>query len=158
MSIYMKADDIEGNVTDQDHPNWIQLNTVDFAGVSNFVSMDVGDLSHRITTNPRFGQFTITKGLDASSNYLFQYAHSRNVIDEVIIHYVSTGDPNKTYFEIQLNNVFLSHFNQSHPGGDGYPSEQFNLSFQKIEQKYLGTDDSVNPIPSGYDLASATSM
>ena len=162
MSIYLHLDgkqgEIKGNVTDKNHTDWIQLDSAEFNGVVNRVNMITGQTTHAVNGKPAFGEFSMTKGLDASSNLLFQYAHTGEVIHTATIHYVSADNPVKVYFEIILENVFISFFNHSHPGGNHYPGEKFNLSYTQIEQKYLGTDKDATPIPSGYNISTASSL
>ncbi len=162
MSIYMKMDGINGNVTTENYQNWIQVEDVSFGGIQNSMNNIVGKSQDRISSRPSFGEITLIKKSDVSSIKLFEAAHSGKVISKVEIDYVSTGNPPTTYSKISLTNVLISHYSEKHQGdGTSLPTERVRLHYETIEKTYTPRDASNkvgSPASSGYNLPQAKQL
>ena len=74
MAIYMKYGGIQGDVTESQHANWIELNSLQF-GVGRGVSSATGSTEDREASAPSVSEITITKDLDKSSIKLLTEAY-----------------------------------------------------------------------------------
>jgi type VI secretion system secreted protein Hcp len=162
MAIYLKSSKLSGNTSTSGYENWVNCHTIEFNGISSTVSQTIGNDMDRVIQHPNFGAIRLTKSLDKSSIALFEFAHSRQVIPEVDIHYVTTTDPSFTFAKLKLNDVIISHFSEYYGDGDQHkPSEQVMLSYTRIEKTYIPqkVDGSAgSPIISGYDLTQGQAL
>lgn len=162
MSIYMRVQGIEGNVTAKGHEKWIELNSLDFAASRN-IQTRTGKTSDREATLPTVGEVVVSLDMNKASPNLFSEACVGKA-KTVKIDVCQTGTENaKPYLEYTLNNVLFSSYevrinnNDSH----GAPEEVLTLNFDKIEMKYIPFDEKNNPqspIPTGYDLTTGTKV
>ncbi len=155
-AIYVEIDGIDGDATHEDHRNWI---TVESAGanISREITMTTdkktGANTGREVSGPSFDDFKIVKQLDTASPYLRQLAVEDPLGREVRIHFVSTGSPGQTYFEITLSDAVISSVSMT-SGGDR-PIEVITLNFTRIEWRYIpleANNEAGSPVTKGYDL------
>ncbi len=157
MAIYMKIEGIDGDVTHQEHKNWLDISSLQW-GVGRGISTPVGSAKNREASEPSISEVVVTKLMDASSVKLFTEACTGQKGKKVQIHLVSTGNPGKTYMEYTLENALVSGYSVS-TNGDR-PSESISFNFTKIETKYtpLGEgNDTGSPVTASYDLATTKS-
>ena len=89
MSIYLQLPNTKGNVKLQDYEGWIELEDIELASITNPATMEIGTTFDPHGHKPRFGQVTLVKRMDPSSNAFFEAAHSRKHFDKITIAYVS---------------------------------------------------------------------
>lgn len=157
MAIYMKIEGIDGDVTHQEHKNWLDISSLQW-GVGRGISTPVGSAKNREASEPSISEVVVTKLMDASSVKLFTEACTGQKGKKVQIHLVSTGNPGKTYMEYTLENALVSGYSVS-TNGDR-PSESISFNFTKIETKYTPSgegNDTGSPVTASYDLATAKS-
>ncbi len=133
MAIYLKLDGVSGDATQQDHKEWITLNSFQW-GVGRGISTPVGDTARREASQPSVSEVTVTKIADVSSSQLFVEAVTGTNAKLVKIHLTRTGSPGDTYLEFILTDTLVSGYSMS-SGGD-QPSESLSLNFTKIEFNY----------------------
>jgi type VI secretion system secreted protein Hcp len=153
----MKIEGIDGDVTHQEHKNWLDISSLQW-GVGRGISTPVGSAKNREASEPSISEVVVTKLMDASSVKLFTEACTGQKGKKVQIHLVSTGNPGKTYMEYTLENALVSGYSVS-TNGDR-PSESISFNFTKIETKYtpLGEgNDTGSPVTASYDLATTKS-
>ena len=158
MQIYVNWKDFEGSVSTKDYAGWSQAKSVEFGGVGNSTSRDVGSQQDRLQSLPEFRHVVITKESDKSSVPLFERAHSRQTLDEVIIELVTTGDPARTNQRMILTDALVSHFSDSYTQGQNRAQEIIGLSYTTIQRFHMAYDETgqaSSPIVSGYDLVQA---
>lgn len=155
MAIYVKIGDIKGNVSAEGHEDWIECTSLQF-GVGRAIPMFVGSQTNREASNPSLSEFTLTKGMDDSSPYLFQ----ESVTGEsktIQIHVTKTGaNKLESYVEYTLDSSLISSYSLS-SGGDK-PVESLSVAFTKVEMKYIVWNEDhtqSSQIPVSYDLATA---
>ena len=161
MAIYMKADNVQGNVQANGYQGWIKINHFNFAGISNVLDNLVGKTGDRITRRPDFGEIFINKPADASSIYLFERSYTGEVINDVQFHFVSTNSPIQTYEIWELKNVLISQVCVEHSYDATCPTEDYSLnytSFQRTYQQRFSNGSLGNPVITGYDLSKATKL
>jgi len=159
MAIYMKIDDIEGDVTAKGYENWIALDAFKF-GVVRSISTKPGNVSDRESTKPTVGEIVVSKLLDKTSPHIFTEACIGKAKPKVKIHFCQTGENVSPYMEYTLNNVLVSNYQVQgeHKETTVIPTESINLNFDKIEMRYTPYDEKHapgSPIPAGYDLNTA---
>ena len=161
MGIYMKATDMQGNVTAQNFQNWIELESVHFGGISNAVSTKPGNSQNRVSGHPMVGDISIVKSSDSSSIALFEAANGQKVIPSVEIDFVSSGNPAFVYEKLKLTNVLISAHSFEHASEMGKTIEFYTLNSETIERTYIprtAANTVGNPQISGYNLSTARKM
>lgn len=161
MAIYMQADGLKGSVTTVGYEGWINLSQFYFSGVTNSLESIVGKQGDRITRRPEFGEIAITKYSDASSIQLFERSYSGEVIANVNIHFLSTGNPPAVYEKWELKNVLISQASIQHTDSARLPIEYINLNYTSIQSTCISraADHAMgSPVIAGYDLPMAKKM
>lgn len=158
MSTYMQIQGMNGNVTAKGHENWIHVDSMT-VGVKSPVHTKVGDTRDRIKGDPVIGDVLIVKEADASSVHLFSHSLQGKVIPTVKIDVCHTGKEMSPHQQYILNNVLVSHYEESHDPTAKNPQEMIRLNFTKIEKSHTPFDSKGNaksPIKAGYDLEQGT--
>ena len=161
MSIYLKIPDITGDVQAKDYKDWIQIHSVDFAGINNPAQMLIGRRMDRMLDQPQFAEATLLKSLDKSSSGLFAAGTTAKVFSEIEIHYLASGNPPFTYAKLKLINATLTHYSEIHDNGSSYPEEVIRFAYTRIERTYIPRDaknTTQTPLIAGYDLATASKL
>ncbi len=155
---YIKIGSIEGEATDAKHPQWIELQSMQF-GVSRSISPPSGGSSNREASAPSISEISITKKMDKSSPSLFLNAvGGSGTIETVTLELVDSAT-SQVMYRLTLNDVLVS--SQSNSGsadtGSERPTETISLNFTKIKMEYFVVDSKGSTaIPAvGYDLATA---
>ena len=161
MAIFMRIDGITGSATHSGYEGWIELEHVDFTGITQAVEHVVGRAANRVSSFPSFGQVEIMKHVDDSSLALFQGASSAKVFPSVEIDFVTSGDPSFTYEEIVLTDVIFSFYQELNSRGAHKPLELLNLHYTEIQKTYYprGADNTAgSPQRAGYDLVAGKKL
>ncbi len=161
MTVYMKMDGISGSVTDRNYKDWIEVHDIEFCGVSQRVNSPIGRQQDRISTHPAFGDFSIVKSVDTSTIDLLSNVATGQVIPNVEIDYVTTGNPNYTFLKYKLKNVLITHYSNRESSGQHMPIEEISLNYESIESMYYKRETNNTqgtPVRFGYDLANATKL
>lgn len=157
MAIYLEIEDITGNVTEQGHEEWIEVDSLQW-GVGRAISSEIGRAADRESSQPSISEITVTKMMDASSPDLFTEACTGDG-KTVTIDFCKTGQEVEAYMQYELENCMISGYSVS-SGGDR-PVETISLSFTKITMTYTPTEENGelgSPIPAGYDMQTATTI
>lgn len=155
MAIYLKFGKINGNVTEQDHKDWIAVSSLQF-GIGRGISTPVGSSANREASTPSVSEVVITKEMDMSSTGLFLESLKGIKGEEVKINIVATGSPPRVFCSYTLTNTLVSGYSLS-TGGDR-PSESLSLNFTKVEFKYIPStaeNKQATPVTVGFDLSTA---
>jgi type VI secretion system secreted protein Hcp len=142
MPIYMKYDNgaIAGDVTEENHKDWIELSSAQFGVGRGITSPTPGGAKDREASDPSVSEIVVTKVMDSASADLFKESLKGTGKDCVIEFCVSTQDQGmQAYLTFTLTNTMISGFSVS-SGGDR-PSESCSLNFSKIEYKNVPRDE-----------------
>lgn len=156
MAIFMKLDNIKGSVTAKPYLGWIELKQIKF-NTNRHVDTVVGRKRKASSNLLHLSDVFLVKELDDASNPLYEALLSHKVIPKAEIHVCSTGSQLQPYRQYQLDNVLVTHHEESASGG-GMPTEIIELNFTKIMKTYTGRDGSnkaKSPTSMGYDLETA---
>lgn len=157
MAIYMKLTNISGDVTDQHHAGWIELEGYHF-GISREVEMELGQATNRDISTPRFYELELRKRMDKSSVLIFGELLDNSVIDSCTIEVCHTGPSAQVHSQYILNNVLISRYEDS-CDQDGVSQEFISFAYTKIQRKHTPYDSlgkPGSPLVAGYNLATAT--
>lgn len=157
MSIYMKIQGIDGNVTAKGLEKYIELESCNF-GLRRQMNTKPGSVTNREGTKPSVSEITIAKRVDNTSPQLFKEAAVGAAIPSVEIKFVNTGADLSEYHSITLNDVMVSAYDFSHIPEESKPLERIAFNFRKIETRYTPYDKNNkagSPSATGYDLETA---
>ena len=160
MAIYMKISGVTGSVTTKGYEGAIEVSELDFAGVKVPMQMMVGKAVNRALSEPHFGQVSIIKNLDKSSNAFFEAAHNGQAFASLEFDYVSTGATPVQYSKIMLTNAMVSHYSEQNVGSaTEMPKEVIRFCYTKISRTFVprdSTGQAGSPLTTGYDIEQAT--
>jgi len=148
MAIFLKYGSLKGEVTQETHKEWIEVNSLQW-GVGRGISSGVGGGSLREATAPSVSEITISKVMDISSPLLFKEAIGGKAVD-VKIELTQTDNNGKhvSFQKYVLSQTLISGYSLS-SGGDR-PSESLSFSFTKIDSEYLNIDDKFGSKTTGH--------
>lgn len=155
MAIYMKYGKLNGDATQDEHKQWIVIDSVQF-GLGRGISTVTGAAKSREASEPSVSEIVVTKQLDSSSHEIFKAACSATKGEELKIDFTSTDQAGQVFLSVTCSDTLVSGYSIS-SGGDR-PSESISLNFTKIEYKAapLGADNKpTGPFTVIYDLATA---
>ena len=158
---YMKLGDIKGDVSDADHKNWINLDSVAMptrggsttmqttttarststgtsaAGASQLATADTGNDGAADQRKRQYEPIRFTKRIDKSSPMLQQAAAKGTVFTSATLDTPDPNDPAQTV-RVELENVLISSYQASGPASAGsVPMETFSLNYEEIKYSTL---------------------
>ncbi|WP_185817641.1 Hcp family type VI secretion system effector [Shewanella atlantica] len=140
---YVKLGDIKGESTDNEHKDWIIIESMSSPLFTAQTGSDTGscqlNLPPRGDTTP--GDVVIVRELDRSSVKLQQASCDGVQFDEAIIDLVSSKRRgSEPYLRYKLKDVIVTSYSVG-PGtnstGDTVPMESISLNFSKVEFEYV---------------------
>ena len=149
---YMKLGDIKGEATDNEHKDWIIIESISsplftaHAGIDSSGQCSVALRSRGDTT---LGDVVVVRELDKSSTKLQQAACSGGDgtagYEVVIIDLVSSGrSKQEPYLTYKLTNVIVTSYSVG-PGknaaGETVPMESITLNYAEVEVEYVPQKD-----------------
>jgi type VI secretion system secreted protein Hcp len=129
---FIKFDGVDGEATDQDHKDWINL-------LSFSHSITRGDTpsdSTRTRAAATIGDIVVAKEMDKSSPKLAEAALSGMKFPIVEFHMASNSG---TYLKYELTNVMVTSYSVS-GAADDRPTEEITLNFEEIKVTYTEYD------------------
>ncbi len=156
VTMYMKIDGIDGNITAKGHEKWIQIYGMGFNVARSVSSNDPGNETDREASIPSFSTIDIVKVMDETSPKLFLEVCLGGA-KKVQIHLCHTGDNIQSFMEYTLTNVLFTDYNVR--CNDGSHVESLSLNYTKLEMNYktrTSADKQGTAIPAAYDLATAS--
>jgi type VI secretion system secreted protein Hcp len=156
MGLFMKYGALVGEVSQETHKEWIEINSLQW-GVGRGISSGVRGGSLREASAPSVSEITVSKVMDISSPLLLKEAIGGKAV-EVKIEITQTDDAGKhvSFQKYVLTNTMISGYSFS--SGGERPSESLSLSFTKFDSEYLNINDQFEAKTTGhvvYDIALA---
>jgi type VI secretion system secreted protein Hcp len=153
---YLQIDGIKGESADSKHTARIECTSVNWS-ITQPKSATASTGGGHTAERAELSEISISKLVDLASPILAQTCACGKTIPKVKIEMQradGNGEPIK-YFEVELENVLISHIAPSFNGG-GFPTESLGLKFGRIRWKYtqqkIGGGSSGNTA-GGWDLS-----
>jgi type VI secretion system secreted protein Hcp len=140
---FMKLGDIKGEATDNEHKDWIIIESMS-SPIFRAMTTDSATGVQRRRGDVILGDITCTKELDKSSPKIAEAVCNGRIIPSATIEFVrDTESGRATYYRYELTNVLVSSYSvsiSSDENGDDVPVEQFSLNFEEIKVTYTEFD------------------
>jgi type VI secretion system secreted protein Hcp len=155
MSAYMKLGDIKGEVTDEDHKDWIHIDSMSSA-IFRSIPQGAKD-QQRTRGETSLGDIVVVRQLDKSSTKLQEASANGTFFSEVEIHFCSTlNNKEEPYLKYVLKDVIVSSYSiHANSSGDPMPSEEITLGYTEVEWTYVQIDhktgDVLGQVPAKYN-------
>ena len=150
--IYMTFGYIKWEVTETNHKNWVELDSIEFSTVRS-ATQETGNPKRNIGA-PSISKITITKNMDNSTPSLFLEAISGNG-QNCVIRYLKGAN---VYMEYKLENALISKYVQHKLKDETGAHEEIQISFTTIKTVYTPYDVTGRkgtPMASGYNITEA---
>jgi len=159
MPAYIKMPDIKGESKEQDHDEWVYVESVSMPIFRSITEGATGVQRSNGTT--ALGDVIVSKTWDSSSPKVALVCAQGTFMDEVVIHLCSMiNERNVVNLELKLSDVILTGYS-FHGTSDQspVPSEEITFNYTKIEWNYTkykedGSED--GNFPATYDSQSDT--
>jgi type VI secretion system secreted protein Hcp len=140
MPAFVKLGDIQGEATDQDHKNWIIIQSMS-APIFRSIPEGAKD-QQRTKGETTLGDIVLVRELDKSSTKLAEACANGTFFPEVEIHFCSTvKNKQEPYLTYKMKNVIVSSYSfHAQASGSPLPSEEVTLGFTEIEWNYIVLD------------------
>jgi type VI secretion system secreted protein Hcp len=133
---YLKFDGVDGEATDQDHKDWINL--LSFS--HSITRDDTSSGSTRTRASATLGDVVVVKELDKSSPKIAESALVGKTFPKIEFHLTSSAG---TYLQYELKNVMVTSYSIS-GDADDRPTEEISLNFEEIKVTYTEMDSQGN--------------
>ncbi|MEZ6129294.1 MAG: type VI secretion system tube protein Hcp [Planctomycetaceae bacterium] len=155
MPAYIKLGDIKGNATDEDHKDWVIIESM---SSPIYRSIPDGAVDQQRTQGETtLGDVVVVRQLDKSSTKIMEAVATGKFLKEVEVHFCSTiNNKQVPYLMYKLYNVILSSYSiHANASGDPLPTEEVTLGYSKVDWTYDDLDsttgDSKGKVPTKYD-------
>jgi type VI secretion system secreted protein Hcp len=137
MSAFIKIGDIKGQATDQNHKDWILLDTLS-SSVDRSIPQGAKD-AMRTQGETQLGDIVITRILDKSTPKLAEACAAGTNFPEVEVHFCTTAEgAEEPYLKYKMKNVILTSYSYNgNSTGDPLGSETLTLGYTEIEWTYV---------------------
>ena len=155
MPAFLKLGDIKGEATDQDHKDWIQVESMS-APIHRSIPEGAKD-QQRARGDTTLGDVVIVRPLDKSSTKLQEACASGKFYADAEIHLCTTvKGKQQPYLKYLLKNVIISSYSfHGNASGSPTPSEELTLAFTGVEWNYSvvdpATGDTKGNVPGKYE-------
>jgi type VI secretion system secreted protein Hcp len=140
MAAFVKLGDIKGEATDQDHKEWILIQSMS-ASIHRSIPSGAKD-QQRTKGETSLGDIELVRQLDKSSTKLQEACANGTFFKEVEIHLCTTvKNKQEPYLKYKLKDVIVSSYGfHGDASGDPLPSEQVSLGYSEVEWTYVVVD------------------
>jgi len=155
MPIYMKYGDIKGDVTEDTHKEWVELDSFNW-GVGRSISSPTGASADRVSSSPSISEITVAKRSDAASPKLLNEALKGEGKDVQIDFCKTESGDMQIFTTFTLTNCMVSGYSVN--GSGDRSSESLSLNFTKVEYKNIpskAAGEAASPETVTYDLSAA---
>lgn len=155
MPAFIKIGDIKGEATDNDHKDWIIIESMS-SPIFRSIPEGAKD-SQRTKGTTTLGDIVVVRELDKSSTKLQEACANGSFFKEVEIHFCSTmKNKQEPYLTYKLKDVIVSSYSfHGNAAGDPLPTEEVTLGYTEVEWTYITIDpktgDKVGNVPAKYN-------
>ncbi|MEL6329521.1 MAG: type VI secretion system tube protein Hcp [Planctomycetota bacterium] len=161
MPAFLKLGSIKGEATDEDHKEWILIQSLS-APIHRTIPQGAKD-QQRSRGETVLGDVVCVRELDKSSTKLSEACANGTFYPEVEIHLCSTvKNKAEPYLTYKLKDVIVTSYSfHGTASGDPIPTEEVTLGFTEIEWNYIVLDprtgDKKGNVPAKYNPGSGRS-
>jgi type VI secretion system secreted protein Hcp len=154
MPIFMRLGDIKGEATDQDHKDWILVDSLS-APIYRSIPEGAKD-QQRTKGDTTLGDIVVVRQLDKSSTKLQEACANGTFFSEVEVHCCTTvKKKQEPYLKYKLKNAIVTSYSfHGDASGDPLPGEEVTLGVTDAEWTYVvvdpATGDNKGNIPGKY--------
>ena len=132
MRMYLRLDNIQGESTDRNHENWIDIIAFNWTEAMNSF------LGGILTGNVKIGDFTFFAHTSKASPKLFLAAAIGTVMPLSVLEcWTPIGDGGQVEFlEFRFDNAIIASYNIAANATDYRPMDQFSITFSRIRMTY----------------------
>ncbi|PWF45091.1 Hcp family type VI secretion system effector [Massilia glaciei] len=136
IDVYLQIDGIKGESTDSVHKDWIECSSVNWA-ISQPKSATASTGGGHTAERCEHSDISFSKVSDMSSPILMATCSAGKTIPKAKLVFLRADGKGERikYFEIELENVLISHIAPSVSSGD-ILSESVSLKFSRVKWKY----------------------
>lgn len=154
---YLQIDGIKGESNDAGHQGWIEITSAHW-GVTQPRSATVSTAGGHTVGHSEHRTMSFTKLVDLASPVLMQHCSTGKTIPKAKIEFMrADGDGRRIkYYQVELENVMLSHMDQVMRDGGGVVQDEIGLCFSKVKWSYTKqgiSGGSAGSTAGGWDLA-----
>lgn len=136
VDVYLQIEGIKGESADSAHPGWIEITSAHM-GVMQPNSSTASTAGGHTNGHSEHRTLSLAKLADLASPVLMQHCSMGKTIPRAKLEFMradSDGKPVK-YYQVELENVLLSHMDQIIRGG-GVLEDEIGLCFSKVKWTY----------------------
>ena len=155
MAAFMKLGDIKGEATDNEHKDWIIIESM---SSPLFRSIPEGAKdAQRSRGDTTLGDVVVVRELDKSSTKLQEACANGTFYDEVEIHFTTqVKNKQEPYLTYLLKDVIVTSYSfHGNAAGDPLPTEEVTLGYTEVEWTYITVDpktgDKKGNVPAKYN-------
>ena len=144
---FMKLGDIKGEATDNEHKDWIIIESMSsplFRAQAALDDTGQCKVALRSRGDTTLGDVVVVRELDKSSTKLQEASCGGTGFDEVTIDLISSVGKgkrsNNAYLRYKLTNVFVTSYSIApdvNGAGEAVPMENFSLNFEEVTVEYV---------------------
>jgi type VI secretion system secreted protein Hcp len=132
--IFLKIDGIQGEATDVNHKNEIEVLSWNWGVSEVFISSGGGGI---VGGKAKIGDFVISKQLDKASPDILRACLTAKHIKEVVLTQRRAGAGKENFLTITLRDVLISSLNDIEAAAAPRPSESVVFAFGKVIYEYV---------------------
>ena len=140
MPAWMKIGDIKGEATEQNHADWVLIESMS-APIHRSIPEGARD-NQRTRGETTLGDIHVVRELDKSSPKLSEACANGTFFPEVEVHFASTTkNKQNVYLKYLMKNVIVTSYNfHGNRSGSPLPSEDVTMGFTEVEWTYTILD------------------
>lgn len=140
MPAFMKLGDIKGDATDQDHKDWILIESMS-SPIHRSIPQGARD-QQRSRGETTLGDVVVVRQLDKSSPKMQENCANGTPVKEVEIHFCTQAkNKQEPYLIYKLKDVIITSYSaHANASGSPMPSEEITLGYSAVEWTYVVID------------------
>jgi len=131
---YIKMGDIKGEATDNEHKDWIIIESMSTT-MNVAPPGSAGTSATRRRGDVHLDDITVSKSADAASPKIAEAVCLGKVFPKVEIELTASYTGEQTYYRYELKNVMVTSYSVN-AGGSDRPVENFTLNFEEVKVHY----------------------
>jgi len=147
---FLKIEGIDGESSDAQHPNTIQIESWSFGESNAGITRGSGGGAGKAS----FSDISFTSSISKATPKLMLAVANGKRFPKATLMVRKAGSDQQDYYKVTLSNVMVSSYANS-GSGTSLPTDQFSLNFTKIEFEYkpqTAAGTAASSVKAGWDL------